>query len=347
MKSESIDIAGTPHQIGCSHGEQRREQIRTAVREGVSCLADRWKTSERDALSRTRLYLQFFAKFDHLIEELKGIAEGAGITLDETIFLNVRPEMQGLSGGCTSFAAGRDAAASGSALAGQNKDTTPEALEKMFVVRMKPRNRPAIIGLTYPGEIGPVGMGSNGVAVFGNAIYPATWPGGAPHNLVRRVLLESTGLNAGITALKDILKFSPANYTMADREGTVACLEVLGETRRVPAAGTGIVVHANHVLDPELQSREAFKHRRKQSENRQERLRVLLQEKLGVLTVKDCLAALKDHRHLPNSICCHGADVNGTFLLTTWSLVADLQEMTLSVTCGFPCRNDCERYYFS
>src|SRR5439155_25754072 len=111
------------------------------------------------ALTREELYaraltfLPFFEAFaPHLVEEIRGIAEGADVAFAAALLVNVRPEVAGvtritavpsvrrtvaaaappaapISGaieGCTSFAAGREATAQRTVLMGQNQDQAPE-----------------------------------------------------------------------------------------------------------------------------------------------------------------------------------------------------------------------------
>ena len=61
-----------------------------------------------------------------MVEEMEGIAEGAGVTLEEVLFLQVRTHlMKPPEGGCTAFALEPGASGTGGALIGQNWDWDP------------------------------------------------------------------------------------------------------------------------------------------------------------------------------------------------------------------------------
>lgn len=352
MTLDVLDASGTWYQIGVSHGRQKAPVIHQTVREGIPLLSRQWDLGEKDALARLDAFLPFFkAAAPHLLEEIQGIADGAGISFAHALYLNVRHDLKciqaaaGHTGiGCTSFAAGREATLSRSGLAGQNKDTTPVALERLFLLRIRPDRGPAILGLVYPGEVGPIGLNSAGVAVLGNALYPRQWPLGCPHNLTRRILLEQSSLDGCDRVLRAMGTFSPANVTLADREGRAACFELMGaRIGRIDEEG-GLAVHANHVRHPELCDGENFPDRVEQSVKRQDRLQDLLAKSAGRLTPQEAMEALKDHEHRPHSICRHQGPINGVAFDTTFALVCDLKDAVLHLAKGHPCQNAFEPY---
>ena len=69
----------------------------------------------------------------HWIDELQGLAQGAGIRFDEALALQLRPGTGGLPEGCTSFAAVGSATTNRQTIAGQNRDLGEPYLHRMFL----------------------------------------------------------------------------------------------------------------------------------------------------------------------------------------------------------------------
>ena len=98
---------------------------------------------DRDSLlARCLAFLpQYEAFAPHLVEEMRGIADGAKLKFAEVLLVNVRAEVMGIRSddvghrsrmlsaalvdGCTAFALGRTATANGEIVAGQNLDQDP------------------------------------------------------------------------------------------------------------------------------------------------------------------------------------------------------------------------------
>lgn len=92
-----VDLTGSPVEIGAGHGEELRGLIRAAV-EHLEHALER----ERDRDPR-KLIESFFARTDfmtsielhapELLEEMRGIARGAGLPLRDVLLLNLMDEL--------------------------------------------------------------------------------------------------------------------------------------------------------------------------------------------------------------------------------------------------------------
>jgi isopenicillin-N N-acyltransferase-like protein len=77
----------------------------------------------------------------HLIEEIRGIADGAHASFAEALRANVRAEVMGAAVNealCTSLAVGREATADGADLSGQNLDQHPANRSLMNILHVEP-----------------------------------------------------------------------------------------------------------------------------------------------------------------------------------------------------------------
>src|SRR5206468_3529765 len=86
----------------------------------------------RDQLrARSLRFLPLFEKHcPHLVEELRGLAEGADVDLAEALAVQVRGELGPVGGeGCTTLVVAPRGTAAGQVLIGQNSDLEPELEE--------------------------------------------------------------------------------------------------------------------------------------------------------------------------------------------------------------------------
>ena len=169
-----IQVSGTAYHMGAEYGRQCQPQINCFL-EMLMAGRDRGQT-----LRRTRV---FAPHFDHhvpqFVEQVRGLADGAGISFEEALLIQIRGEIdQGGSGpACTVFAVGPGVTASGQVLIGQNADLTDQFERIGVVLHLIPKSGPQILMWTFGGLLGYHGMNSQGVAQFANALGGTTMCG--------------------------------------------------------------------------------------------------------------------------------------------------------------------------
>ena len=108
----------------------------------------------------------------------------------------------------------------------------------------------------------------------------------------------------------------------------------------------GIISHANHFADPDILGvSEPPNPRRYLSEFRQERMELLLKEQKP-LDIPGIQNILKDHENNPQSLCRH-RDVElptSQHTITKTAMIMDLDEKTMWVTDGNPCKTKFESF---
>ena len=128
-----VKVHGGPYERGLQHGRQCGDLIRrypSVLLEALRVEAlwramdvDRPLPSREALLAGAMHFLPSLEKFaPHLVEEVRGIADGARLSFAEVLLVNVRAEVMGLTtvdAGCTAFALGRRATADGGILAGR------------------------------------------------------------------------------------------------------------------------------------------------------------------------------------------------------------------------------------
>jgi isopenicillin-N N-acyltransferase-like protein len=272
----------------------------------------------------------------HLIEEIRGIADGARLPFAEVLLVNVRAEVMGTAtfeALCTAFAVGRSASADGTILAGQNLDQHPRNRDLLIVLHVEPEQGPSIIMCSFAGLVGYPGINSAGVSFFQNALSTPTWRvSGMPHYLLKRVLLEQVDVAGCLAVARTACVCSSTNYVLTDHGGRLVDAELTPDGMALVEAESDIVVHANHFVSPELTGRDALRQSMPDSPNRHLRLLGLLRERRGRIGIADLKSALADHADAPTSVCRHQPEVQ-----TIASIIAEPDHGRLQIAAGHPC----------
>ncbi len=348
-----VTAQGGPYERGFQHGRQCGDLIQRypdVLLETIAVEAS-WRALDRsrapirreDLLRCASAFLPSLEAFaPWLVEEVRGIADGAKLPFLDVLLVNVRAEVMGLlaSGattaaeGCTAFAVGRTATADGSILAGQNLDQDRLNQDLLIVLRVEPDHGPSILMCTFAGLVGYTGVNSAGVSLFQNALSTPVWRAdGMPHYFMKRALLEQTDLRGCLDVIGRARVCSSGNYVLTDRTNLVD-VEVTPDGFATLSADDDVLVHTNHFVAPSLVDREALLPRLPDSACRAPRMRDLLRAQSGRVSVETLKAALSDHDGHPTSICRHQGR-----MISIASMIAEPDQGRLWVSVGNPCEN--------
>lgn len=301
-----LEVTGSAYELGYQHGAQAAALIERYLR-----LTERLTGQSRDRLCRNAMTLLPYMETlsPAYVSEIRGLADGAGISFDEAVLCQARAEAGRVpEGGCTAFALTGSMTANGQPLAGQNQDLEPEYADVALLLRVKPTDgRPRALIFTFAGQLGYSGMNEYGLAHFANALYDAPWQPGLPHYPLKRVMLEQRTVAACVDLLARHRTCSAANVVLCDGEGTIADVEVRPEgIAHFADTHTDQRIHANHYLSAEFAPYET--HSLPDSCPRLDRMRALLHEARGQIDVETLKTILADHTGEPAAICRHGAN---------------------------------------
>ena len=299
-----VEVSGNAYELGYQHGAQATDLIKRYL-----ILTERLTRMSRETLCRNAMaFLPLIEQFSPAyVEEIRGLAAGAGITFEEAILCQARAEAAYKNDeGCSAFALTGDATLDHSPLAGQNQDLPPEYSDVAILLHVKPTDgRPRALMFTFAGQLGYVGMNQYGLALFANALYDYHWQLGLPKYPMKRVLLEQRTVAEGINLLAQHRLCSANNFVLADGQGNIGDVEVRPE---------GIAIfedehphrrlHTNHYVTSEFKTFETDS--LPDSCPRLDRMRVLIQENWGAITVDMMKQVLSDHDKDPGGICRHG-----------------------------------------
>jgi isopenicillin-N N-acyltransferase-like protein len=318
-----IELSGAAHARGLQYGRLAEAEIKTGIGHYAAQVKGLGLT-ESQLAQVVQSYLPKIEAFEpRYVEEMRGIAAGAGVEFHHVVMLNARTEVlklaanpalrEGLIGeddpdGCTACVALPSATADGRLIHAHNWDWKMEAAEASVVLRIRNEDGPDILTFTEAGALGRFGFNARGIAITANYLecerdYRQV---GVPLALIRRQVLEQAQFALALRCAYTTPKSGSNNIVVSHAGGGLVydfeCAP--DESFDVPPTD-GLLVHANHWQSPVALSklRETGIWNTPDSLYRDRRLRQLLEGRIGSLTVADIKAALLDKWEAPWSIC--------------------------------------------
>ena len=291
-----------------------------------------------------------------ILEEMQGVAAGAGLELEDVLAINARTEiMFGLAGvapaECTAFYVGSSASADGHVLLGQNWDYFPATSSTKILVEVdQGGDRPAFVMLAEAGLIGKLGFNAAGVGVATNFLLSDRDRAevAVPYHVVLRGILNAADLDEAVTAVVRAKRAASANYLVASAAGNAVDLETgPGGVESVFIAHpvNDLIGHANNFTCA-VDLRDLGLEMLPDSPGRMARMVAGLESSHGSLTCDRLIELLRDHEGRPGSICQHLDEElpQEKQVRSVASWVIDLTERVASICAGQPCENSYEPF---
>lgn len=340
-----ITISGRPFERGRAHGSKAGAEVRTncAITYARLAACDGLRRDDVHA-AREPLDEALAAHFPDLVEEMDGIAAGAGLDRDDVLTLNAFPDIA-LWNSCTTAIV--RTGSGGQPLLFQNNDAFAAYGDTMLVLHVL--GGPSHTSVTYAGMVGESGINEHGLAVAGNSLCTRHGGPGVPFIALIRKVLEQPTVAEAIALIQTIPRAAGMAYALVDAHGDAAYLETSAD--RVGQLQVGDwTAHTNHSLLPELRDAErATEGFLARSRARLEAARDVLgraaaDEGLGQAAKpsRDVLERLaRNHAHGRDSVCQHvGSDENPhTAWRTLYSIVVDPVEGSVHLADGLPCEH--------
>lgn len=241
---------------GRAHGEALGTGLRGFLRDRLARL---------NALSPTPLTLDALrpdltayteaidAQVPDLGAEIRGLADGAGITHEEAVLLQMRREVLGYQtlptmGDCTTYAR-----TGPEPVLAQTVDLNGDLDDHIAVLDVRAGSRRSLV-LSFGGLLGYLGVNSAGLAVGLNLVLAGKWRHGlSPYLAIRHLLDTCDSVAEALEALRGLRLASSRSLTLCDAN-TTAWVEIADGDVRV-AEGTEST-HTNHFLHPDLTPRD-------------------------------------------------------------------------------------------
>lgn len=208
-----VKASGTHYEVGFVIGQTLQATIQ-------KFLVDNKKTFEKDFTRYLRESQKFLAVtvkyFPQYIEELEGIAKGAGVSFEELFLANNREiaDINLLSselGHCTIVAIPQN----GGYLVGHNEDWDREALDHLYIADVH-INGTRIFGLNYAYNVigDSVAINNYGLIEAVNELYHNDEQIGVPKNFIARAILDCKTLEEVEVLMERIPRASGFNHVL-------------------------------------------------------------------------------------------------------------------------------------
>ena len=355
-RTQHVRVEGTSYQRGRQYGTAARARVRLSVQAYQQAFAHfagwDWPTVRREAARFEAPIGKFRPAY---LEEMRGIADGAGLDLTDVLAINVRTEVMysakarqaprepRLPAECSAFAYVPAPGQPGSVILGQNWDWLLHAAQTLVVLEARPDDGPAFVTVVEAGLLAKAGMNAAGLGLVTNALVTEADVGapGLPYHVLLRAILDCATVTQALEVLQAGPRSSSANYLIAHAGGAALDVEAApGDfTRLYPLyPDQGALLHTNHFLSPGLAPVDVSLWAMPSSAVRLQRLRAGTGQP-GRLTLDHFRALLADHADYPHSVCSHPdpADHPLEQGATIASLLMDLDAGQAWLAAGNPC----------
>jgi isopenicillin-N N-acyltransferase-like protein len=348
-----VRVRGSHREIGRQIGEACAEQVRRSVKNARSLVEQTYHNLEltwEGAVIQARKYMPFTQeRYPQYVEELLGIAEGAGVTYDELAVVNA---LEGVTMDalhltkCTSLAVNGDRTADGHVLVAHNEDWLPDDEPDVYLVHASPDDEPPWLAMTYGGLLPNIGFNAEGIAQCCDTVYPNDTRIGIPRVLVSRAVLAARSLSEAIRSAIVPQRAAGYNHLLVNEAGELYSLEVSARRFAILYGEDGSIVHTNHYLDMKMQAIEDDSEELIETRLRYFRALRLL-KRADLHTLKSLQAIQRDHLNYPNSICNHSdKDLDPLDReKTICALIMDLTSRAMHIAWGNPCSSQYHTYY--
>jgi isopenicillin-N N-acyltransferase like protein len=355
-----IRVAGTPYERGRQYGARARTQVRLSVQAYQRVFAHYaewdWPAVRRAAAAFEAPIAAFRPAY---LDEMRGIAEGAGLDLADVLAINVRTEVMyaakarqaplaarvsNLPAECSAFAVVPTRGAPRTAtLVGQNWDWLVHSAQTLIVLEVRQDDGPDLVTVVEAGLLAKTGLNAAGLGLVTNALVTDADTGtpGLPYHVLLRAILDCTTVTEALKVLQAGMRSSSANYLIAHASGAALGVEAApGDfTRLYPQfPDQGLLLHTNHFLAPHLAPvQDVSLWAMPGSAVRLQRLRAATS---NTATLEEFRALLADHADYPYGICSH-PDPDAHPLeqgATIASVLMDPNARRLWLAAGNPCQ---------
>lgn len=359
-----IRVGGGPRERGLSYGEQSRDRIavtKAGYEEAFGQVAGITWSQAVDAALKFAEPIERHAP--DVMEELRGIADGAGSSLGDVLAMNARTEViwgatarqaeterAAVARECTSLALLSPRTAAGLPLAAQSWDWLVHCFDSAVVLEVEqPGELPNFVTAVEAGLLAKVSLNSAGLTVLTNALVTSADRGtpGIPFHVMLRLLADCQTVTDALRLVQTLPRSSSANYMLVHGDDVAVNIEAApGDYTKVswqlPQAG--ILVHTNHFLDLPPGISEVSTYAMPDSIVRFGRATALLADGEAAWDVVRLAEMLEDHADWPNAICCHPdpRDDGPMQWSTVLAVVSSPAERRLWLTSGNPCSSPVE-----
>lgn len=352
-----IVVSGTPYERSFSYGAAARERVQRSVSSYAAMFRARVDLSWDEVRVRAGRYRSAIESYyPQAIDEIRGIADGAGIDFEDALALNVRSEVlfdttdepSTIPVECTTVLV-RPEKSGGEIVIAQNWDWLEFANSTTVLLEVSRDEGPSYLTLVEAGLLAKTGMNEAGLAMCTNTLVSSAdgVDGGVPYHLLLRRALDAESVQEAVDAIAGTTRVISGNFAFADTTGAMVDLETAagGKESVVELPMTdGYLAHSNHFRDVELSEIDLYGYERHGTGTRLQRAleRVGALAERGAVTVESAMSALRDHEFGPAAVCSHADQSEPMFerTQTIASVIYELTSRSMYLASGNPCTSE-------
>ena len=233
-----VRVEGTSLQRGRQYGAAAAGRVHRSVQEYRQVFAHYagwdWETVRREAARFEAPIADFRPAY---LQEMRGIAEGAGLDLADVLAINVRTEVMYAATArqaplaareapqppaeCSAFAAVPAPSGPGATLVGQNWDWLLHAAHTVVVLEVRQDEGPDFVTVVEAGLLAKTGMNAAGLGLATNALVTDADVGapGLPYHVLLRAVLDCETVTDALAVLQAGVQSSSADFLIAHAHG--------------------------------------------------------------------------------------------------------------------------------
>ena len=342
---------GNSYQRGLAYGEAAKPAILRCIDHYAEYIRKSTGMNWETACKAAKMFEASIQEFrPEYLDEMKGIAEGAGVAYEDILAINCRSELYALKEGllpeCTAFAVMPSASKDGHVLAGQNWDNNYGQRDCMVIVHIYQQDKPDVMLFTEAGFIGGKGMNSAGLSLTLNALETNFNAKGVPLHIKMRAALDASHIAQAYENVAKAPSAVGANLIITSGDGVALSAEITPNGVDAILPENGVIAHTNHLLSPILQQKSPDNWRSWGTTFvRLCRLRELLNGHHDI-DKEYLFKVMRDHSGHPCSICYHPVEKAPTIetMATNYSVVMDTTEKVAYFCAGQPCEGEYKEY---
>lgn len=332
-----LRLDGTPGEAGRQHGRKLKNSIAASYELYHKFMFHNVPDSRLKNIGQQ--YLQYFFDFNEsYVEEINGIAQGAGIEPWQIVLLNARNEVYHYLKGnhtpneCTAFFFPK------AGILAQNWDWV-QAFEDLFVICIYQQpDGHQILQMTEPGLIGKVGLNSSGLGVCLNFLPGRNNDIGIPVHLLLRTVLDCKTIEEARERINNAPSASFSNLMAGDKQGRYFDIELKKLKKFSVAYPDMVPIHTNHYLaDPNPPAKDSLDPVEKTLVE-DSMVRYLQADKLTTdnkkPTVQQVRKILRNRDNVSHRICSGYKSIMDAQIGTVCSIVMDLNKLEMSISKG-------------
>jgi isopenicillin-N N-acyltransferase like protein len=352
-----VRVRGSAFDRGRQYGQQVPSRVRRSIEAYAGVFERRadldWDSARKLAVS----FVPSIEAFDqHCLEEMKGIAHGAGVDFEDVLAINVRTEvmfsakaraaagLQAIPAECSAIAVLPAASSNGHTLAAQNWDWLLHSRETVVVLEADQPDAPRFVSIVEAGCLAKFGMNSAGVCVLTNAMISEQDMGepAVPYHVLLRSLHDAVDLTDALGRIQNAHRASSANYLLTHSDGLAVDVEALPggfSDIFVQEPCDGLLMHANHFTSPHFVAPDVGLWAIPDSLFRLQSLTEFLKPRAGKIDQPVLEQALGLHANHPSGVCSHPDERLDPLerCATVASAIIDLEDRLMWIADGNPC----------